>query len=67
VHEPLAALARDSVLGEPREGERLRAAYLVDRAAVPQCVELVGALERRHSDLALLCTGPWPPYSFTAP
>jgi beta-phosphoglucomutase-like phosphatase (HAD superfamily) len=63
LHEPLAFLARDSVV---RPGpELLRAAYLVDREAVDGFVDLVKRLEATHDDLHVLCTGPWPPYSFT--
>jgi hypothetical protein len=64
VHEALAALARDSVV---RDGpDLLRAAYLVDRDAVDGFVARVRALQDAHSSLALLCTGPWPPYSFAS-
>ena len=38
--------------------ERLRAG---DEAAF---IRLVDRLSRVHPDVALLCTGPWPPYSF---
>jgi hypothetical protein len=62
VHEPLAELARDSVVASGPE--LLRAAYLVDREAVPDFVAAVKRLQDEHSRLALLCTGPWPPYSF---
>ena len=63
LHEPLAFLARDSVV---RQGpELLRAAYLVDRDAVDGFVELVKRLEATLEDVQVLCTGPWPPYSFT--
>lgn len=62
LHEPLAELARDSVV-EPGL-ELLRAAYLVDRSAVDVFVALVGRLQRAHPRLDILCTGPWPPYSF---
>jgi hypothetical protein len=62
VHTPLARLARDSAI---RPGpELLRAAYLVDRSAVERFVSLVRRLQRDHPELDLLCTGPWPPYSF---
>jgi Gas vesicle synthesis protein GvpL/GvpF len=65
LHDPLAFLARDSVV---RQGpELLRAAYLVDRDAVDGFVELVKRLEATIDDVHLLCTGPWPPYSFTEP
>jgi Gas vesicle synthesis protein GvpL/GvpF len=63
LHDPLAFLARDSVV---RQGpELLRAAYLVDRDAVDGFVELVKRLEATLDDVRVLCTGPWPPYSFT--
>jgi hypothetical protein len=63
LHDPLAYLARDSVV---RQGpELLRAAYLVDRDAVEGFVELVKRLEATLDDVQVLCTGPWPPYSFT--
>jgi Gas vesicle synthesis protein GvpL/GvpF len=62
LHDPLAYLARDSVL---RNGpELLRAAYLVDRDAVDGFVALVKRLEETHEDVQIVCTGPWPPYSF---
>jgi Gas vesicle synthesis protein GvpL/GvpF len=62
LHEPLAFLARESVL-QPGP-ELLRAAYLVDREAVDSFVGLVRRLEETHDGLSVLCTGPWPPYSF---
>jgi Gas vesicle synthesis protein GvpL/GvpF len=63
LHDPLAFLARDSVV---RQGpELLRAAYLVDRDAVDAFVGLVKRLEETHDDVQIVCTGPWPPYSFT--
>jgi Gas vesicle synthesis protein GvpL/GvpF len=62
VHEPLAQVARDSVT---RPGpELLRAAYLVDRGAVERFVAEVRRLQSAHPELDVLCTGPWPPYSF---
>lgn len=65
LHDPLAFLARDSIV---RQGpELLRAAYLVDRDAVEGFVGLVKRLEANLDDVHVLCTGPWPPYSFTAP
>lgn len=64
LHEPLAALARADVRRTPPPGELLRAAYLVDRDAVGTFTRLVARLDERNPDLRLLCTGPWPPYSF---
>jgi hypothetical protein len=68
VHAPLAALARASrrrAGGEP--GELLRSAYLVERASVDDFAAEVARLQGVHGDLQLLCTGPWPPYSFAQP
>jgi hypothetical protein len=62
LHEPLAALARESAV--QHGGELLRAAYLVERDAVGEFVARVRELQAAHPEVALLCTGPWPPYSF---
>ena len=62
LHEPLALIARAAVLQPGRP--LLRAAYLVDRGAVEAFVAAVRRLQQAHPELALLCTGPWPPYSF---
>jgi hypothetical protein len=62
LHEPLAFVARDSVV-QPGP-ELLRAAYLVDRADVESFLALVRRLQEAHEGLDVLCTGPWPPYSF---
>jgi hypothetical protein len=62
VHAALGPLARDS---RTRIGvEPLRAAYLVDRDAVDRFVGRVRELQDARPELAILCTGPWPPYSF---
>jgi signal transduction histidine kinase len=65
LHEPLAFLARESVV-QPGP-ELLRAAYLVDREAVDGFVGLVRRLQETHDGFSVLCTGPWPPYSFAQP
>jgi Gas vesicle synthesis protein GvpL/GvpF len=62
VHQALADAARDSV--EKPGPELLRAAYLVERDAVAGFVSVVLRLQRSHPELDVLCTGPWPPYSF---
>jgi hypothetical protein len=68
VHEPLGRLARASVVLADRPGaDLLRAAYLVERGAVERFVERVAALQSDAPELRLLCTGPWPAYSFTGP
>jgi hypothetical protein len=62
VREALDVLARDS--RERAGSEPLRAAYLVERGAVEAFVRRVRELQAEHPELAILCTGPWPPYSF---
>lgn len=64
VHEPLAALARDSVRRAGGPGELLRAAYLVGREQVEEVVRQVAHVQLENPGLRVLCTGPWPPYSF---
>jgi Gas vesicle synthesis protein GvpL/GvpF len=65
LHEPLAALAvaarcwPERAPGEPRRGS-----YLVDEPAVAGFRNAVESLQREHPEAALLCTGPWPAYSF---
>jgi hypothetical protein len=67
VHEPLARLAR-AATQRPSQGEaeQLRAAYLVERERVSEFTRCVSELQDAHPRLRLLCTGPWPPYSFSA-
>jgi hypothetical protein len=64
VHEPLSALARASVEARPRPPELFRAAYLVERDAVEPFAAEVARLHEADAALSILCTGPWPPYSF---
>ena len=66
IHDALRALARDATerLARP-PSELLRAAYLVDRDAVDDFVAHVTQLQAARPDLRILCTGPWPPYSFS--
>jgi hypothetical protein len=62
LHARLEAIARSAVV---RSGpDVLRAAYLVDRAVVPDFVTEVQQAQALDSELSLLCTGPWPPFSF---
>jgi gas vesicle protein GvpL/GvpF len=66
VQEPLGALARARSERAPQApDELLRAAYLVELGAVATFAALVARLEADLPELRLLCTGPWPPYSFT--
>jgi hypothetical protein len=68
LHAAVAAHARDSTR-HPSAGGRLvlSGSYLVPADAVEAFRREVGRLERAHPELALLCTGPWPPYSFAPP
>lgn len=40
------------------------AAFLVPRDGMASFRDLVSDVAKAHPELALLCTGPWPPYSF---
>jgi hypothetical protein len=65
LHEPLAALAVAARRWPSlAPGELLRASYLVERPAVVRFRDAVQALQREHPEAALVCTGPWPAYSF---
>jgi hypothetical protein len=65
LHEPLAALAVAARRWpELAPGELLRASYLVEQAAVARFRGSVERLQCEHPGAALLCTGPWPAYSF---
>ena len=56
VHEPLAALSRATTPG----------AYLIPKENVAAFREAVERLAAEHPQLTIVCTGPWPPYSFGA-
>lgn len=65
---PLEDMARACVRRPARAaGELLRAAYLLDPERLDGFVERVAALQAQNPRLSLLCTGPWPPYSFVEP
>jgi hypothetical protein len=65
LHEPLAKLSVAVRRQPPRAPEeKLRASYLVDTATVARFRGTVERLQRAHAGVAILCTGPWPPYSF---
>ena len=63
--DPLTALALSSrrVIA-PRPDLPVLDAYLVDRGRVDEFVALVERLSGGLDDVDLVCTGPWPPYSF---
>jgi hypothetical protein len=66
VHEPLAQLARASTRRPGRgDGDLLRAAYLVDRNLIVRFAGRVADIQAARPELRLLCTGPWPAYSFS--
>jgi hypothetical protein len=54
--EPLERLSRASASN----------AYLVPTENVPAFREAVTHLQNEHPELSVVCTGPWPPYSFGA-
>jgi hypothetical protein len=65
VHDAVAALARDrrvKVLPHPQVV--MSASYLVDRVEVEHFRANVSSLEEGRLGAHLVCTGPWPPYSF---
>jgi hypothetical protein len=67
IHEPLARLARASARnsGGLMPGA-FKAAYLVDRERVEQFRVRVGELTDEIDGARIVCTGPWPPYSFSS-
>jgi hypothetical protein len=44
--------------------ERLAPSYLVERETVADFRSLAQRLQGEHQEVAILCTGPWSPYSF---
>jgi len=56
IREPLAELARSATPG----------AYLVQKDKVSAFRDAVERLTAEHPELTIVCTGPWPPYSFGA-
>lgn len=60
---PLEAHAVRARTGDPQRGD-LTASYLVRADAVDTFAARVRDLARSHTELAVSCTGPWPPYSF---
>jgi glycosyltransferase involved in cell wall biosynthesis len=67
IRAALGPLARDQTsIRSSHERMSLRTAFLVDRGGIDEFVQAAEQLEDERDDLTLVCTGPWPPYSFTA-
>jgi len=68
IHERLAALAVESSVAPAAGGEFvLTGNYLVERDAVAAFAAEVDRLAAEEPEVELVCTGPWPPYSFVDP
>jgi hypothetical protein len=66
LHEPLARLSRATVLAGDESRSLMEAVYLVPGENIPQFREAVLRLESEWPDLTIVCSGPWPPYSFAS-
>jgi hypothetical protein len=66
LHEPLTALAVAARDWPERAPGEVRTSYLVDEPVVGRFRNAVERLQREHPEAALLCTGPWPAYSFVS-
>jgi hypothetical protein len=68
LHTALSARAVAARRGPERApDELLRGSYLVEQALLPSFSGAVERLQRAHPETALVCTGPWPAYSFVEP
>lgn len=65
IHEPLVALSRASTSRKTSLSGAVNTAYLVDRRDVDPFRATVEKLDDTVEDATIVCTGPWPPYSFT--
>jgi hypothetical protein len=63
-HTPLSRLTRASARFGGASADLLAAAYLVPDENVADFREQVARLELEHPGVGVVCTGPWPPYSF---
>ena len=65
VHAALDRHALDRQIDRRADAQTLfRASYLVPRSRVAAFAERVDRLSAQHPELAIVCTGPWAPYSF---
>jgi hypothetical protein len=63
--DPLRRLARGVRQRTPPSRELpIRSAYLVDNERAEEFAKLVAQLDDQLDEIELVCTGPWPPYSF---
>ena len=61
----VAGIARDRSRGVTATAELvLTSAYLLPHAEAESFRQAVATVAERHPELAFLCVGPWPPYSF---
>ena len=65
IHEPLVALSRASTPRRTSLTGSVNTAYLVDRDDIAAFRETVEKLDTTVEEATVVCTGPWPPYSFT--
>jgi hypothetical protein len=65
IHPPLARLARASATRtNPGNPGLFKAAYLVDEDQVEAFTGRIEHLQDELGGTTIVCTGPWPPYSF---
>jgi hypothetical protein len=65
IHEPLLALSKASKPLSTSLSDSVNTAYLVARDDVVPFRAAVEKLDDTVEDATIVCTGPWPPYSFT--
>jgi hypothetical protein len=67
ISDALTCLARNHVSRATAAPARsLNVAYLVERERVDEFVSRASELEHQLAGTSIVCTGPWPPYSFTS-
>lgn len=67
IYQRLASLANASRLDDQADDRHgTSAAFLVPRDGMASFRDVVSDVAKAHPELALLCTGPWPPYSFVS-
>jgi hypothetical protein len=65
IHAALRRLARDHAsLSAPPDRGQTKSAYLVDRDTIDRFLDRVESLGAEIPGASIVCTGPWPPYSF---